>query len=441
MANYNINIIKKLFLIFIAIYIAFTLIYGLKKNKSPIEFLNKLEEESILDVNNKNKTDQVRNYLKIKYHNEKLNKYTSIHNKLIKINSSHTKISLNKSPNNGYANRIYSFLTSLVAAILTDSAILVEWNFGSSDNIGKYIDTPFKNIFCTNQKYNELWKRFLEQKNSSSCVLEPIQATKIVKNMSLVTQARIDTNCLIYFFNKYRPTFMEFCCNEIYFEKLLYYNLVSDETINRAKQALLKTSKLDASDKQHALFKIGYEVGGNLLNQIWLPKAPLKKMIDHYVDKEFKNNFVIGIQLRYHYLNKIMDVYKFIECAIQIENEYKKESKIKNFRWFIISDSQENLNEIFYYYPQKAFTANGTITHVHYDPKGYDKAIVDVELLSRYDEMIITSGSTFGFIASMKILKMPYYVNGFDLDMKSCRRNSLGFKDISKIPTNQNAIF
>ena len=148
MANYNINIIKKLFLIFIAIYIAFTLIYGLKKNKSPIEFLNKLEEESILDVNNKNKTDQVRNYLKIKYHNEKLNKYTSIHNKLIKINSSHTKISLNKSPNNGYANRIYSFLTSLVAAILTDSAILVEWNFGSSDNIGKYIDTPFKNIFA-----------------------------------------------------------------------------------------------------------------------------------------------------------------------------------------------------------------------------------------------------------------------------------------------------
>ena len=440
MANDNFNIIKKLFLIFIAIYIAFSLIYSFKKNKRPIEFENKLEDENILDIANKNETNQTRNYLKIKYDNEKLNKYTSIHNKLIQNNSSQTKVSLNKSPNAGYANRIYSFLTSLLAAILTDSAILVSWNFGSSENIGKYIDTPFENIFCTNQEYNELRKRFLNQKNSSSCALKPIQAAKIVKNLSLVTQARIETNCLIYFFDNLRPTFMEFTCNEIYFEKLVYYNLVSDETINSAKQALLNTSELDASDKQHALFKVGYEVGGNLLNQIWLPKAPIKNMIDFYVDKEFKNNFVIGIQLRYHYLNKIMDVYKFIECAIQIENEYKKESRIKNFRWFIASDSQENLNEIFKYYPKKAFTANGTIKHVNNDPTGYDKAIIDVELLSRCDEMIITSGSTFGFIASMKSLKMPYYVSGFDLNMKSCRRNSLGFRDISKTPS-QHAVF
>ena len=70
------------------------------------------------------------------------------------------------------------------------------------------------------------------------------------------------------------------------------------------------------------------------------------------------------------------------------------------------------------------------------DPAGYEKAIIDVELLSRCDELIITGGSTFGFIAGMKSLKMPYYVNGFDNDMKSCRRNSLGFRNFSKTPDN-----
>jgi hypothetical protein len=375
-----------------------------------------------------------------KLKNTTLQKYIDIHTKQVNLLSNASngyKVSLNKSPNAGYANRIYSFLSSLLTAILTDSAILVAWNFGSSDNIGKYIDTPFEQIFISNRKYKKIQGL---SHGEASFFLRSNQSWIVNKNMNFMVNSKINESCSRFFYDKIEPVFMELCCNRIYFKKLLYYNLVSNKTVNSAIQALSDSTKMDSSDKQHALFKVGYEVGGNLLNLIWMPKAHLKKTIDFYIEKEFKDNFVIGIQLRYHYLNKIMDVHKFIECALQIEQQYlmlhSETNKTKNIRWFIASDSQQNLDEIFSYYPKKAFTANGTITHVNLDPTGYEKAILDVELLSRCDEMIMTGGSSFGFIAGMKSLKMPYYVNGFDANMKSCRRNSLGFRDISKTPSN-----
>jgi hypothetical protein len=49
---------------------------------------------------------------------------------------------------------------------------------------------------------------------------------------------------------------------------------------------------------------------------------------------------------------------------------------------------------------------------------------MDAELLSKCDEMILTGGSTFGFIASIKARKMPFYVNG-KIDMEHCKKMKL----------------
>ena len=54
------------------------------------------------------------------------------------------------------------------------------------------------------------------------------------------------------------------------------------------------------------------------------------------------------------------------------------------------------------------------------------RAIVDVELLSKCNEMIITGASTYGMVAAMKSLRMPLYVNGNGFDMKKCARLNLG---------------
>ena len=52
----------------------------------------------------------------------------------------------------------------------------------------------------------------------------------------------------------------------------------------------------------------------------------------------------------------------------------------------------------------------------------YEKTILDNELLSRCDEMIITGGSTFGFLAAIKSQRMPYHVN---IGMHKCQRAQL----------------
>ena len=120
--------------------------------------------------------------------------------------------------------------------------------------------------------------------------------------------------------------------------------------------------------KRDVLFMIGYEVGGNILNKIWTPKDFVMDEIDFYLSNHFHDSFVIGMQMRFEYLNKKLDVDKFIKCALKIENEYLNHNihePKKRIKWFISSDSESNLNEILEMYPNKAFSSNGSITNVY----------------------------------------------------------------------------
>ena len=53
--------------------------------------------------------------------------------------------------------------------------------------------------------------------------------------------------------------------------------------------------------------------------------------------------------------------------------------------------------------------------------KGYDRTIIDSELLSRTDTLVITGGSTFGFVAAMKHKELGYFVNGKG-SMNDCKK-------------------
>ena len=119
------------------------------------------------------------------------------------------------------------------------------------------------------------------------------------------------------------------------------------------------------------------------------------------------------------------DTQKFVNCALEIEREYLlnngNKSQYNAFKWFIASDSAANVKNIFKNYPNKAFTSNGSLTHIAFDSKGYERTILDVELLSHCNEIIVTGGSTFGWISAMKSLRLPLYINGFS-SMEKCLR-------------------
>ena len=156
------------------------------------------------------------------------------------------------------------------------------------------------------------------------------------------------------------------------------------------------------------------------------------------MDKWFENNYVIGIQMRATdslFIDEAKDHLKFINCALEIEKDYILKSKRTDisFKWFIATDSDKIRSLIFEHYEEKSFTSNGTLGHISLDAKdGFRRAVLDVELLSKCDEVIVTSGSTFGWLAAMKTLKMPYYVSGKSDKMMKCTR-----EDTRRMSVNQ----
>jgi hypothetical protein len=61
----------------------------------------------------------------------------------------------------------------------------------------------------------------------------------------------------------------------------------------------------------------------------------------------------------------------------------------------------------------------------------FEKSIVDNELLSKCDELLITGGSTYGFLAAMRMGRMPLFFNG-ERNSKQCARMS--FTNIATTP-------
>jgi hypothetical protein len=132
------------------------------------------------------------------------------------------------------------------------------------------------------------------------------------------------------------------------------------------------------------------------------------------------------MHFRTEYLEVKQDIELFIKCAFHIENEYLKSNANNNsmpIKWYISSDSNELIKNLLNIYEKKIIVGDGFITHTGIDRNGYQRAIMDSELLSKANELIVTGGSTFGFVATMKRLKLSYFVDGL-ISMKKCRRMS-----------------
>lgn len=137
----------------------------------------------------------------------------------------------------------------------------------------------------------------------------------------------------------------------------------------------------------------------------------MKDKISRYIENEFANSFVIGMQIRYVYLDK-SDLRSFVDCALEIENRYQNVIGNRTVRWFISSDENDVLREFERDYQDKIASAYGKLEHIQNDPDAYHRTLLDIEMLTRCDQLILTGGSTFGFVASLYNQKKPYFVEG-----------------------------
>ena len=146
------------------------------------------------------------------------------------------------------------------------------------------------------------------------------------------------------------------------------------------------------------------------------------------------------------------DPEKFINCALDVEREYLLKDKSlssDSFKWFLTGDSQDKMDQIIKKYPTKAFSTNKyQLGHIGEQNVGYHRTILDVELLSKCDELIVTGGSTYGWIAAMKMLKLPLYIEGKNLTtitMNKCVRSRFSEPPScgpnSALPFSRNSVF
>ena len=332
---------------------------------------------------------------------------------------------------NGYGNRIFSMLSSFVIAILDDRAFIVSrWAI-----VRAYIKEPLNftfhdfdqgeeksSDFNINYKQNEIVNyhvanvTFKREKN-----VDVLIRTKLPgKTIRRVKMVGVDAH------------FFLICSNPANYEKLFNYGLVERATVDDAREkADNANNKYSANVRLESVLRVGYEVAGYLLNEYWQPKPVIQKRIDRVFHEHFEDNYVIGMQIRTIYLNQKNDVRVFLQCALDIESELAVSSdsgqrQAKRVKWFISTDSTSLFDSLLGEYESRMIATNGTIGHIYSRSKQlsdiYSRTIVDNELLAKCDDIIITGGSTYGFVSAIKAMRMPYYVS---VGMHKCMRANL----------------
>ena len=223
-------------------------------------------------------------------------------------------------------------------AVLTNSAVVIRW-----PQIANYIEEPLDSAFASfaaDSEFNSDYQRDkLYVTSAQQSWLKSKSLSKLVRTFVPLTKRRI-------YDDKQSAYFFEICSNPLYYAKLQKYGLVSKRTVDNAIVKLYDDNACKScsdDDKLNSVLEVGYEVGGNLLNRLWIPKKPLHDRIEYYFNSEFKSYFVIGIQLRYHYLDDNKDTPKFIECAESIEKnvialigQTNFAKSYKGFKWSVL---------------------------------------------------------------------------------------------------------
>lgn len=128
------------------------------------------------------------------------------------------------------------------------------------------------------------------------------------------------------------------------------------------------------------------------------------------------------------------DIERFYNCAKHIEKTEARLIRWKQVKWYVSSDENWVIDDL-----RKNTTVNtssiqfvkvianeGVIKNIAEDTGGYERAILDVELLARCDRLIITGGSTFGMTASLRSQRKPFVIESSSISTGECAMLELG---------------
>jgi hypothetical protein len=373
-----------------------------------------------------------------KVEKNKLNKFIEIQNQLNSIVDQPGKYpakSIKMVANNfatfGYANRMYNLLSCYFIGLMTDRpVVLYRLNAIGTFMAFKYYKDPVGNSFNDyGNQQNELNYEWNKQR-WKQMIVNPIHKDddgtffgwRSKLNASNLVKHEIDENVDFWELNYVHPYFFPYACNPKYYEKLYRYGLVKRSTIDDAyEKATNVKNKFSNVVRVESLMRVGFEYASTFLRNYWVPKKTLSNLIDYYYNTFFEGNYVIGIQIREYYLSRInmnRDIEEFVACALHLVEAYRKSAGSRKIVWFITSESSRLINNLKIKFPQQTIVVtNGTQGHIGESGPGahqdeiFVRTALDMELLSRCDELITTGGSTYGFLAAIKANRMPYFVS------------------------------
>ena len=359
------------FILFILIFSFMSLLFYIQYVNRYVIFPNFSIEniyKNYIENNSDDSNDVNQMFIKLNrtiYQNDTLHEFRLIHENIMN-GKLPFKLSVNGHTSAGYANRLYSMLSSLTIALVTDSAFIVRWS-----RINNHIKEPF---FKTFHDFGSDQNEFNIDYNPGN-VFHPkdVSGWQSNRNMDDLIKTSLPLDRKRFLYRDIEAYFFELCSNPKYFEKFYYYDLVSRETILKANETIYNMThnifNYTSEYKREQIFQVAFEVGGNLLNKMWIPKDHIMNRVNHYVNNVFKDYYMIGIQLRYQYIRDPLDTYKFINCSLEIEENLNKtindfNSKYKGVKWFLTSDSSGVIDRLKKEYPDKIVVGEGIVGHV-----------------------------------------------------------------------------
>lgn len=147
---------RLLFILFVFKIIGCFILYGIIENHLEIRryrgIISKYVFNSKNEVSLAKKVDKKEEIESIRYVN--------IHEKIV-FNWTEEKVVFYKVTDVGYGNRIYSMLSAFLAAVISNSALLIDW-----PSIDNYIDSPLVDVFSM---YTDNSFLDFEQKSPKIC--------------------------------------------------------------------------------------------------------------------------------------------------------------------------------------------------------------------------------------------------------------------------------
>ena len=230
-----------------------------------------------------------------------------------------------------------------------------------------------------------------------------------------------------------QPMFFAICSNPAYFDKLHAYGLVASETLATAS-ARINGQHSRKEQRLDAVLSVGFEAAGNFLRKHWTPRRRIQEHIDSFYAKHFHAHFVVGIQISHDETSSsgasallLTDVHKylapFVQCALHIE-ALSRPGYVPA-RWFVVSEEPKVVKELLASeYASKLVRLDVDAANSALLERRDTRDLVNYELLSRCNAIIVANTSTLAFLAAMRARFKPYLVA--DADTKQCEKMLLG---------------